>query len=84
MGIESPIDNRLSTPQIGAMNSSVAIHLRVPLAQARLLKRAARLDAEKLATWVRRIAVAAAEQSIQQHEAIDLQIQDAKEAGLGL
>jgi len=39
------------------MNSTVNIHLRVPLEQARILKRAARREGKKLATFVRDAAV---------------------------
>lgn len=62
------------------MNSSVAIHLRVPLAQARVLKKAARLNAEKLATFVRRVAVEAAEADLKEFSETTSLVADVKEA----
>lgn len=46
------------------MNSTVNVHLRVPLEQARLLKRAAKLDGKKLATYVRDAAVEVARERV--------------------
>ena len=50
---------------IPAMKASVSIQVRVPHEQARLIKRAARLANEKPATWVRRVAILAAEQAVE-------------------
>lgn len=47
----------MSSAQIVLMNSTVNVHLRVPLKDARLLKRAAKLEGKALATYVREAAV---------------------------
>lgn len=47
----------LSSGMIPAMNASVPIQVRVPHAQAKVLKRAAKQAGKKLATYVRDAAV---------------------------
>lgn len=50
------------------MNASVPIQVRVPHALARILKRAAKLEGKKLATYVRDAAVSAAHQKVEAHK----------------
>ena len=53
------------------MNASVSIQVRLPVAQARLLKRAARLLGKKLATYVRDAAVEVATEDVARNAEVE-------------
>ena len=54
------------------MKATVAIHIRVPPEQVRLMKRAARMENKKLATFVRDAALACAAERVVRDQSLTM------------